>query len=176
MGAVTPQPHNLAPVGGSRRRGSLRRLHRRLLLVLVVYFFAGSASQKLIPGVDEIFPFFGWSLFSKVPVEQSTYSVLLEAQNGKALEPAIPFLKAPDSIVAGNRFIARKVIQKLGRAHEKGDAAEIERLRRLLEKNYLHGRVRYELGFERYDPLTKWRRGENLEARSLGVFDSGDLP
>lgn len=156
--------------GPSSARGRLRRLHRLLLGLLVVYFFAGSASQKLIPGVDEIFPFFGWSLFSKVPAEQVTYAVLLREQNGKALEGAVSYLEAPDSIAAGNRFIARKVIQSLGEAQDRGNTEEAARLRKLFEENYLHGRVRYELLFERYDPLHKWRRGENLESRSLGVF------
>jgi hypothetical protein len=54
---------------------SLRLLSRRLTLVVIVYFFAGSVSQKLLPGVDEITPFFGWSLFSKVPNEDSKYQV-----------------------------------------------------------------------------------------------------
>lgn len=153
---------------------SLRRLRRRLVLLLVVYFFAGTASQKLIPGVDEIFPFFGWSLFSKVPGESATYTLVIEEQDGRRLEPAVSFLQAPRSLVVGNRFVGRKLIQRLGEAHDEGKVAKVERLRRLLERNYLRGRVRYRLVFERYQPLARWRSGESLERRQLGLFTSGE--
>ena len=89
------------------------------------------------------------------------------------LEPPVPFLQATGAIVAGNRYVGRKVIQRLGGAVERGEDARGEELRRLLEQNYLRGRVRYELVFERYDPLDKWRTGTNLEERSLGRFESG---
>jgi len=152
----------------------LRRLRRRLAFLVLVYFFAGAASQKLIPGVDEIIPFYGWSLFSKVPNVDSRYVLLIHRHKRRLLEPPVSFLHAPDTIVTGNRYVGRKVIQRLGRAVERGETAKAADLRRLLERNYLNGRVRYELIYERYDPIQKWRSGANLEARSLGRFTSGE--
>ena len=156
------------------RAPELRQLRRRLALVVLVYFFAGAASQKLIPGVDEIIPFYGWSLFSKVPNVDSRYVLLIHRHKRRILEPPVSFLQAPDTIVTGNRYVGRKVIQRLGRAVERGETAKAADLRRLLERNYLNGRVRYELIYERYDPIQKWRSGANLEARSLGRFTSGE--
>lgn len=156
------------------RTTSLRRLRRRLVLILVVYFFAGAASQKLIPWVDEVFPFTGWSLFSKVPNLDSRYSILIDRHGRRALAPPVPFLQAPDSMVTGNRYLARKVIQRLGRAYDEGEREEAERLRQLLEHDYLIGTAHYELVFERYQPLEKWRTGANRERRSLASFDSGN--
>ncbi len=153
----------------------LRLLRRRLSLLILIYFFAGSASQKLIPGVDEIFPFFGWSLFSKVPNLDQRYDLLLEAQSGSSEEAAISFFHAPGSLVTGNRYIGRKVIQKLGKAHDRGEAQQVRELRALLEQNYLLGKPRYRLVFESYHPLEKWRTGENLERRQLAIFESGEL-
>jgi hypothetical protein len=145
-----------------------------LILLLVVYFFAGNASQKVVPGVDEIFPFFGWSLFSKVPDEGRHYSLLIYRQDGRRILPPAPFLTAPDSLVTGNRYVARKVIQHLGEAFERGEAERAEELRRLLEANHLLGRkVRYELVHERYQPLEMWRTGESEERRVLTVFVKG---
>ena len=155
------------------KKRSLRRFRRGLVTLVIVYFFAGSASQKLVPGVDEIFPFFGWSLFSLVPNVESTYTVVIHEHGGKAVVPAAAFLKAPDSIVRGNRYIARKVIQKLGRAQDRGREEEARRLRSLLEENYFNGRVRYEVLFERYNPLEKWRSGVSLEQRSVVHFEGG---
>jgi hypothetical protein len=156
------------------RPPEVRRLRRRLALVVLVYFFAGAASQKLVPGVDEIIPFYGWSLFSKVPNEDGRYVLLVHRTKRRAFTPPVPFLHAPGTVVPGNRFTGRKVIQRLGRAVARGETAEVERLRRLLEQTYFRGPVHYELTFERYDPIAKWRTGANLETRSLGRFTSGD--
>ncbi|HEX6200402.1 MAG TPA: hypothetical protein VF150_09070 [Thermoanaerobaculia bacterium] len=152
----------------------LRRLRRRLALLVVVYFFAGGASQKLIPGVDEILPFYGWSLFSKVPNEDSRYVLLVRRHEGRRLDPPVPFMQAPPEIVAGNRYVGRKVIQRLGRAIDEGEVERVAELRRLLEESFLRGRVRYQVVYERYDPLEKWRGGADLERRSLGRFRSGE--
>ena len=64
------------------RAPALRRLRRQLAFLILIYFFAGAASQKLIPGVDEIIPLFGWSLFSKVPNVESRYTLLVQSRAG----------------------------------------------------------------------------------------------
>ncbi|MCH9646719.1 MAG: hypothetical protein K0U98_00695 [Deltaproteobacteria bacterium] len=151
----------------------LRLLRRRLSLLLLIYFFAGSASQKLIPGVDEIFPFFGWSLFSKVPNVDQRYDLLLEPQ-GSSGETAISFFHAPGNLVTGNRYIGRKVIQKLGKALDRGEAERALELRTQLEQAYLLGKPRYHLVFESYHPLEKWRTGENRERRQVATFQYGE--
>lgn len=156
------------------RASALRRLRRRLALLVLVYCFAGAASQKLVPHVDEIIPLYGWSLFSKVPNEESRYTLLIHRHRKQVLDPPVSFLHAPDTIVTGNRYVGRKVIQRLGRAIEKHRVDQAADLRRILEQDYLNGRVRYELIFERYNPIEKWKTGTNLEVRSLGRFASGE--
>ena len=153
-------------------RSTLRRLRRKLAGLVIFYFVAGSASQKLIPGVDEIFPLFGWSLFSKIPNHASRYTILIHAHEGRPVEPALTFHQAPASLVRGTRSIGRKLIQTLGRAHDEGRHQQVESLRRQLEANYLASGLRYELIFESYDPLQKWRTGENTELRSLASLES----
>jgi len=152
---------------------SLRLFRDRLILLLIVYFVAGNVSQKVIPGVDEIFPFFGWSLFSSVPNEDSRFTILIEEHDGKALEPPVLFLEAPETMVTGNRYVGRKVIDKMGRAKKRGRGRKVKKYRSLLESNYLRGRVRYELVYERYDPLEKWKTGESRELESLGRYETG---
>ena len=155
---------------------SLRRLRHRLIIVLIFYFIAGSVSQKLLPGVDEIFPLFGWSLFSTVPNHSHRYSVLVHEHNGLELEPPLVFLQAPDSVMTGNRYIATKVVRALGAALDRGDAAEAERHRRMLEETYFLGSGRYEIVFESFDPLEKWRTGDSRVRRSLGEFQKAKGP
>ena len=139
-----------------------------------MYFFARAASQKLLPGIDEIIPLYGWSLFSKVPNEDSRYVLLILRQRKRTFQPPVSFLNAPETLVTGNRYIGRKVIQRLGRAVERGEADKVRDLRRLLEQSYLTSRVRYEVVFERYDPVQKWKSGANLESRNLDEFASGE--
>jgi hypothetical protein len=153
----------------------LRSLERRLVFLVLVYAVAGVVSQKLVPGVDEIFPFFSWSLFSGVPNRVDDYTILIDEQDGRTLDPPVELLRAPASIAMGNRSIARKVIQNLGSAQESGDTAEAARLARVLESEYLRGRVRYRLVFERYEPLVKWKTGADEERRVVARFDPGDV-
>jgi hypothetical protein len=108
-----------------------------------------------------------------VPNQESRYAIVLLRHSGSKLDPPVRFLQAPASMVVGNRFLARKLIQRMGRAHDRGETQEFERLREQLERNYLDGAVRYELLFERYEPLTRWKSGESTETRSLGRFDFG---
>ena len=152
----------------------LRRLRRQLVSVLVVYAVGGVVSQKLIPGVDEIFPLFGWSLFSRIPNYATRYTIIIDEHDGVALDPPLSFHQAPSSIVTGNRYIARKLLQSLGRAHDEGDTDRVQCLRHLLEENYLQGAVRYELIFEGFAPLEKWKTGKNRERRSLVSLEKGD--
>lgn len=150
---------------------SLRRRRRHLVLILLVYCIGGTVSQKVLR-VDEIFPLFGWSLFTKVPNVDQRYEILIHRHRQTLLDPPVPYLRAPASMAAGNRYHGRKVIQALGQAFDKGDEAGVLERRRQLETSYFRGRVRYELIFESYDPYQKWRTGENLERRSLAVFDT----
>jgi hypothetical protein len=151
---------------------SLRQVRNRLIVILIVYFVAGTASQRLVPGVDEIFPFFGWSLFSNVPNESSRYTILIEEHNGRAIDPPVVFLKAPETVVTGNRYVGRKLINKLGRAKRRDRKRKVKRYREILESNHLQGKVRYELVFEQYDPLEKWKTGDSRELISLGRFET----
>ncbi|MDX1502672.1 MAG: hypothetical protein R3325_09950 [Thermoanaerobaculia bacterium] len=148
----------------------LRRLRRRLIAIVACYAIAGPVSQKAIPGVDEVFPFFGWSLFSRVPNLQTRYEVEILAHRGRALPEPVPFLRAGTPLVRGDRYVAHKVIAKLAQAHQEGEADEARRLRRLLESNYLARRVEYRLVAESFEPLARWRRGEIRERRVLATY------
>ena len=153
-------------------RTSLRRLRNALVLIVAIYFVGGSISQKMLPGVDEIFPLFGWSLFTKVPNIDQRYEVIIHRHDRRPVEPPVPFLQAPPTMVQGSPHLARKLIQGIGDAFDSSDLELVEQRRRLFERTYLRGRVIYELVYESYDPYDKWRTGENLESRSLQVFNN----
>ncbi len=156
---------------------ALKRIRNGIVLMLAVYFVAGSISQKMLPGVDEIFPFFGWSLFSRVPNTATRYEVIVSRHNRQDVDPPEPYLKARLELVKGSRHLGRKVIQLLGTALEEGDRKRADELQRLFEGSYLAGHdVRYEVVWESYDPLEKWRTGKSLERRSIAVLVKGARP
>ncbi len=153
------------------RLPSPRRLARLFVLILAGYFVLGTASQKLVPGAYEVFPLFGWSLFSRVPGPTTTYRITIHEFDGRPVEPPVALLDAPKAMVRGDRFIARKVIQRLGAAQAAGKTGEVERLRRLLERSYLRAATGYDLTVERYQPLDRWR-GLEVQRTVLERFAS----
>ena len=172
--ARRPGPVYQSRLMAAARGSGLRRLRRQLVACLVAYFVLGSISQKLLPGVDEIMPFFGWSLFTRVPNVDERYEVYIEQHAGRELEPAIPYLRASPQLAPGNPHLGRKLIQRLGRAAQDGNPGEIESLRRLFEDTYLAHPVRYRVVRERYEPLEKWQRGKALEEQLLATYSTGD--
>ena len=88
------------------------------MLILLVYCIAGTISQKVLR-VDEIFPFFGWSLFTKVPNVDHRYEIVIHRHRRQRLDPPVPYLRAPESVSAGNPYFARKLIQKLRGVRER---------------------------------------------------------
>lgn len=111
-----------------------------------------------LPG-NEIFPFYSWSMFSKVPTEQNNYVVFIHEVGGKQLIPAKEFQEASGIVNSPQSVVAHQVIQKLGLAYRRGDHKEQTEMRVLFEKNYLSVGTRYELASMNYDPLTRWKSG-----------------
>jgi hypothetical protein len=155
----------------TRPRPSPRRLARLHVWILIAYFFLGTASQKLLPSEHEIFPLFGWSLFSQVPGPITTYRIMIREFDGDPIDPPVPLIEAPQEMVGGDRFIARKVIQRLGAAQDAGEVRKVERLRKLLEQSYLRARASYVLTVESYQPLERWR-GIERPPTVLGTYSS----
>ena len=107
-----------------------------------------------------------------MPNLRTTATVVFVAQDGRKLEPPVEFMTAPPSMVRGNRFIARKVIQKMGVAAERGEAAELAACGGCSRTTTSSAGCDIGSSLERYQPLDKWRTGATVERRRLGVFDS----
>jgi hypothetical protein len=126
-------------------------------IFLAALLVIGYAALPL-PG-NELFPFYSWSMFSKVPSEQNAYVVVIHEVGGKPLSPAKEFQEASGLVNSPQSVVAHQVIQKLGLAYRKGNAKEQTEVRKLFEKNYLSIGTRYELASMNYDPLTRWKSG-----------------
>jgi hypothetical protein len=121
-----------------------RRLTRRVvwlaiaLLVLYTGFLVrGSYAFSQDRSAPEIFPFFVWELFSRVPrAEQRSYGLRLTEMNGAPLAEAVYF---EDSMLPTHQSsAAHNVINKIGHAYTSGDEATLERYRTIMETRYLH--------------------------------------
>lgn len=141
------------------------------LLAQVVVGYAGWFTPR-----REIFPFTAWFMFALVPNEQTDYDVLL---HGPAIHPQEPpqnfdqsgvFVHAPHSIVS------HQLIQQLGDAVEKGDAARIAYLRPQLEEQFAAAHMRYDLIKVTYTPVVRWKTGRVLSSRVLRSFVATEPP
>lgn len=129
----------------------------RSAIFLAAMLVIGYAALPL-PG-NEIYPFYSWSMFSKVPSQQNNYVVFIHEVGGKPITPAKEFQEAIGIVNSPQSVVAHQVIQKLGLAYRKGDHQAQMEIRSLFEKNYLSIGTRYELACMNYDPLTRWKSG-----------------
>jgi hypothetical protein len=128
---------------------------RILVGVLVVYLAVVAVNGPR--NSTEIFPFFNWELFSRVPpAERESYSIRLVAVNGQAIEP-VYFEKARRYLSTTAIPDAATLLQRIGLSVARGDDARADSQRRLFESRFLaelHS-AQYELVRRRYSVLDR---------------------
>jgi hypothetical protein len=150
---VTADEPGGAAVTGRRRRRTDRLvwLAIGILAIYSLFLARGSYAFSQYRGPSEIFPFFHWELFSRVPEPiQETYGIRFTEMNGAVLDDPVYF---EDSILPSHQSSnAHIVIQEIGGAYETGDDA-VDRYRTILESRYLEplSGASYELVRREYD-------------------------
>jgi hypothetical protein len=129
----------------------------RSALFLSAMILIGYAAIPL-PG-NELFPFYSWSMFAKVPSERNSFAVFIHEVGGQPVTPAKEFQEAGGMVNSPKSVVAHQVIQKLGLAYAVGGRAELADAKSRFEKNYLSIGTRYALVRMNYDPLTRWKNG-----------------
>ena len=136
-GDRTPARHSSARPGTQR---PTRRVVWCAIALLALYsgFLArGTHAFTQQRSAPEIFPFFVWELFSRVPhPEQRSFGVRLTAMNGSLLAEPVYF--EDTTLPAHDSGPAHNVINKIGHAYRSGDQDTLERYRTILESRYLH--------------------------------------
>jgi hypothetical protein len=155
------------------------RWTNRIIAVGVVVYLALAIGREGRAKREEIFPFASWSLFSMVPNEADDYSLRILAVNGKAVEPPLYFEDSIHLFSNATDHSARMSIEHLGKAVERGDAHEIEKVRAYLESLHFKSPereqrvVQYEVVRRRYDPLKRWRDRHAFSAvQRLAKFET----
>lgn len=160
-----------------QRRFSARWLNQFGVLGLVAYVILSVSAAFTILGPTthpsrELYPFFTWSLFSKVNEESSEFRITVLALDGQAFEPPVDMRRIDIFPAFGDsRSLGFKALQNLGRAIGKG-ARDSDRQRKLFGDRFF-GRhdVDYRISRHDYNPLDRWRDGPSGDrVTKIGTF------
>lgn len=116
-------------------------------------------------GHGELYPFASWSMYSTVPGNVTTYTVRLISVGGRPLREPVSYAVSQDVLGRRPKVSGISAIHRFGKSLAEQKASKAERLRRLIEKNYLGSEVEYEVFEERYWPLERWQTGRMRERR-----------
>jgi hypothetical protein len=129
---------------------------RGTVVLLVVYLVVLVANGPR--NGDEVFPFFNWELFSRVPEpERTSWSVRLVEVNGEPLPDGVYFEDAGGIVPLAGSSAAFVTMQRFGQGVEAADPVRVDEARRVLESRYLghFDAVSYELVRRTYDVLDR---------------------
>lgn len=147
-------------------------VQRNLLLTfLLFYFFAGMYA------VDR-YPFFNWALFTKIPNEQTDYTLEVRSYDGRLYTPALPFSKTKFLFDAIGQSPTQytQPISDLGKAIVEGDTVGVVRHRQFVERMFGDKDFSYTIFQVTYDPVELWRTGAYRSVREVATFNSTYVP
>ncbi len=152
---------------------SYRRIWRAILLGLVAYGIGGFLTFDIAKKKsNELFPVFSWFLFAEVPQKiHVRYTIRIHRVDGRDLAPPILFAAA-EAYANPKSVSANKLIDEIGRANERQEEGEVQRMRGTLEENQINRVQRYELMKLTYDPVERYQTGKVLE-ESIRFFEKG---
>jgi hypothetical protein len=151
----------------------------RILRGWVAFFLAGyfvlGLATAMLPQ-QEVFPVYSWFLFPLVPGQQTRYALRLREARGQKFAAPLLYQDAEGFVANPHSVTVDELVQQLGLAVKTERADEQQRLRQVLEKNYLPSQCQYELVAIVFDPLVRWRTGQ-YEIRPIAQYQSsGETP
>lgn len=116
-------------------------------------FLTASASGD----TSEIYPFFSWFLFSKVPVKRDQYEIWVHRFANHDFTPAREYQSLGGTLPYAGSPVSYAVIQRMGEALKKGDEQAFEKLRVFFEEVMLPAPCTYDLTVISAAPLERYR-------------------
>ncbi len=146
---------------------------RRFIIFLWVgYAVLAVGSKSYLKATDdpavEVFPFFTWSLFSKVQDPREEFAIEVEMLDGQQFAPPVDVLElaVPRGLFRETPIAVHKSIQAL--AQSNGDGRRLA-----FEGNYLGGHaISYRIVLYRFDPMDRWRTGNRGSPKILGHYQT----
>jgi hypothetical protein len=146
-----------------------RTLRRALPGALWAYLVAGFLAATA-PGF-EVFPFFCWFLFPVTPNVESRHELMVERLGGRTWDEPVSY-QSLDLVDDPYAMDLWTTVQALGAAVEAADDAEVARLRRRLEANFLPAPSRWGVDRVTFDPLVRYRAGTIEDRARIATFTS----
>jgi hypothetical protein len=155
----------------ARRRYRMRRLAAVVFLAAyaIVAWAGGNYSRR-----GEYFPVFNWSLYTQVSPIRSLYELYVVQVGDQTFDR--PMLYANLAAYFNEKRVrstnVKKTLQRMALAAQAGDWDELERIRFVLENEYLSGRgiVRYEIHLTTFRPIERWRHNRLLRDELIARY------
>lgn len=132
---------------------------------MVAYVLLSTSAAFSISGPSthpsrELFPFFTWSLFSKVSDRRTEYHIEVLALDGQRLDPPLD-MRRIDAFpaFADTRSLGYKALQNLGGTLSEGAADADDKRARFAARFFGRHDVDYRINRHGYNPLERWRAG-----------------
>ena len=155
--------------------------YKLTLVVGSLLYVAISASTLLLARTGaqtEIFPLFAWDLFSVVPNARTEYGILVDALDGRPLDPPMPLEELTEAGLHYSMY-AYQLAQELAAAQAAGDSKRATAITQTLRTNHLGGTVRnarFHLVRRRYDVLERLRSTAYQQAPPRSTPRRGGRP
>ena len=147
-----------------------------LAAFVVVYAVVAEWGARVSPHL-EFFPVFNWSLFTFVHPDPTHPELHVVSIGDKTFAAPVNYFDL-DSYFEPARQRAStvtKTLRRLRAAIAANDAAEIARLRKIIETRYLsgHGPIEYEIRFVHFNALERWKdKNHVIDETVLARFKS----
>ena len=172
-----PQAHTIqnlvtspGPVSCSSALSVYRRQRGWLAGVLMLQL-VGGLGVLFAPG-QEVFPLYSWFLFPLTPNPGVRAELRLLEYQGRAYAPPVSLESARDVVATTQAPVVVRLARDLARAIAQKNEPEANRIRQILEGNYMAGPGRYELVEIEYDPIQRLQTGAE-QVRKVREFKIG---
>ena len=174
---LTERPGRKAIEPERRRHFSARQQQFYGAAGLIFYAVLSTSAAFVITGPSthpsrELFPFFTWSLFSKVSDSRREYHIAITALDGRIFDPPVD-MRSIDVFpnYSDSRSLGYKALQNLGRSLSRdAKGSDLDR-ERFSARFFGDHDVDYQINRHGYNPLKRWREGPSSdEVELIGSF------
>lgn len=149
---------------------------------MLIYVVLSTTAAFTITGPSthptrELFPFFTWSLFSRIVDVRKEYHLSVFTLDGQTFHPPVD-MRRLDAFpqFSDSRSLRHKALQNLGNAVENDDGDSATQRQRFAARFFGRHSVDYTISRHEYNPLERWRAGplrESVEIVGRFSYEGG---